>query len=210
MHSQKQCIRLGRVVQLNYPRHCLRLLAGALRYLFSKKTLKVLEQKKIMRAKRMDSANGRDDLIEPVVKAKERAELTFDYVLAAVNGLIVAGAETTSLALSSFAYYMESLRIYPAAPIGFPRTIPKGVRTITGRYIPEDLESNFKLPLAKTIVLVNGFIITHLSEHFQKPFKLQKYRGTHICQKGGLAVLAMCSFYDSYAFKFVIHNQGRQ
>ncbi|KAF5125118.1 Trichothecene C-15 hydroxylase [Metarhizium anisopliae] len=51
----------------------LRDLAEALRYFLRKNKLKVLEETNMMLSKWMDGAKQKDDLIEPVIKAKARA-----------------------------------------------------------------------------------------------------------------------------------------
>ena len=106
-------------------------------------------------------------------------DLSFDQVLGTATTLMIAGTDTTTSALVSFAYFIttnpsflakltteirstfpleediclskaenlrylnacikECLRIYPPAPMGFPRVVAKGGRVISGRFVPENV-----------------------------------------------------------------------
>ncbi|CAN8095797.1 unnamed protein product [Discula destructiva] len=52
----------------------------------------------------------------------------------------------------------EALRLYPPAPLGLPRTVPKGGANIAGRYVPED-----------TQVSLFHYAVYHYEGHFTEP-----------------------------------------
>jgi len=52
-------------------------------------------------------------------------------------------ADITMAKVSQLSYLLacleEAMRLYPPVPVGLPRIVPKGGRSISGYYVPEDV-----------------------------------------------------------------------
>ncbi|KAH7026790.1 isotrichodermin C-15 hydroxylase [Macrophomina phaseolina] len=72
----------------------------------------------------------------------------------------VTAMDTTALARLPYlhAVVMETFRLYPPAPQGFPRRVPEGGSTIAGRFVPE-----------KTTVNIPQYAAYHQAHNFYDP-----------------------------------------
>ncbi|EDO03462.1 hypothetical protein SS1G_05943 [Sclerotinia sclerotiorum 1980 UF-70] len=82
----------------------LRRVVLALLYMVGESFLQVPEETRTMLRSRMDTPGGRNDVVEPMIRAYQHGDLTFDHVFGATNSLITAEPETSAWALTAFVY----------------------------------------------------------------------------------------------------------
>ncbi|CAD6441811.1 299a6416-6ea5-43ad-8129-e14900318111 [Sclerotinia trifoliorum] len=113
----------------------LRRVVLALLYMVGERFLQVLEETKTMLRSRMDTPRGRNDVVEPMIRAYQHGDLTFDHAFGATNSLITAGSETSAWALTAFVYCVAN----------GPACLAKLVNELQSKFDSED-----EICLAKT------------------------------------------------------------
>ncbi|KAI9648386.1 hypothetical protein NHQ30_003019 [Ciborinia camelliae] len=193
----------GRVLVLWYLG--LRRVVLALLYIFGERFLQVMGETKIMLASRMENSGGRNDLIEPIIRAYQRGDLTFDHVVGAANSLITAGSETTTLALSAFAYCIannpacldklinelqltfdseDEICLVKTEKLAYLNAcIQEALRLYpsVAEGLPRVVPNGGRVIAGRyipegSIVSISAYAASHLSEHFREPFEFHPER----------------------------------
>ncbi|CEL06021.1 hypothetical protein ASPCAL07133 [Aspergillus calidoustus] len=76
-------------------------------------------------------------MLEITAERGGKAEFTHRHVHVESQVALFAGADTTSIALTSILYYiLQALRLHPGVAFHLPHVVPAGGTTIAGVYIP--------------------------------------------------------------------------
>ncbi|KAH7305436.1 cytochrome P450 [Stachybotrys elegans] len=183
----------------------LKFLVTGLQYLAGGKFLQVLDETKTRLVSRMTTKIGRDDLIEPIIRAEQEGKLSFDHLLGTTTTLLIAGTDTTKSGLLSFLYHITSS----------PDCLEKLTDEIRSAFaseadicllrleelkylnicIKEFLRIHPPAPMGfprvagkggrvisgipvpeNTVMSVDGYCITHLERNFHKPYEFHPER----------------------------------